>query len=448
MKTQTETAMLRPSGGRLERERPTLRTWIYWWGGYLLYTLYHVVGLPIVLIRFVGRMRSGRYRGVIGSRFGGGSKPPSRGDWTLIVASGLGETRTAVHAADEIGGKVAVLTQLAKMPAALRHADADFPVGFAPFNSPISAIACLFRWRPRAILFVEFSGNYHLAFWARMMGVRTALINVNLPEVRLRRYQRKALGAWQFSFVDAFCVQAHTHAERLQRLGVQPTRIFEAGISLGLNQGSFVTSDAIRDKWRALLQLKAETPVLVAGSTYHDEELQLLEAVDRIRVRHPSLVLILAPRHLERPGTGASALNERCVDFDRRTMLDRHERAANTILLDSVGELREIYSVATLAFVGGSLITSVGGHTPLEAFAWGVPTTVGPHFGQQEAPVYFCEQTGLLQICASQEALIAAWCELLEDPDRREAMRLTAAEHLLNVPHAFAEGHAALLAMT
>lgn len=399
-------------------------------------------------MRFVGRLKGGRYRGVIRTRLSGGTKPPKSGDWVLIVSSALGETRTALQAAEEIssneGVPVAVLTQLAKMPNALRPEDSPFPIGFAPFNSPISAILCLLRWKPKAVLFVEFSGNYHLAFWAKVIGVRTALINVNLPEVRLRRLQRKLLGKWQFSFVDAFCCQAATHAERLRRLGVEEDRIYIAGIGQGPQLAGLIAREEVQRKWRNLLQIDEEDIVIVAGSTYHEEELQLLQAVEAFRRARPKVILVLAPRHLDRSTGATSALNALDIDFEKRSLLDRHQRVARTILLDSVGELREVYSIANIAFVGGSLVTSVGGHTPLEAFAWSVPITIGPHFGQQEAPVYYCEQVGLLHICASPEALVQVWIEILDHPERLQAAREQ--QHLLaeNRPLAFANSYEAV----
>lgn len=410
----------------LTLRRFTVGSFFYVWGGYVLYCLYHIVALPVVLARFIGRIAGGRYKGVILQRFLGGSKSPGKEDWTLIVSSGLGETRTAIQAAEEIQreshSKVAVLTQLPRLPGGMRPEDADFPLGFAPFNSPVSAIFCILRWRPKAILFVEFSGNYHLAFAAKFLGIRTAIINVNLPEHRLRRLQKKLLGKWQFSFLDCFCCQSQTHAERLIRLGVSCHQIVVVGIGLPKHLTSILDRNRMREKWRKNLQLREELTI-VAGSTYPEEERVLLNAVETLRIRlQREVVLVLAPRHLDRNGGAASVLNELNIDYEIRSMLDRHKRVANTVLLDSIGELSQVYSAADVIFIGGTWVTGVGGHNPLEAYQWGVPITVGPHFGQQEATVTFCEQKGLLQICASQTALIEQWYEWLSDASNLEAM--------------------------
>lgn len=432
MKTCPTANTVQASDSTTQAKDATLRDWMYWWTGYLAYTLYHVIGLPIVLIRFAGRLRSGRYRGVIGTRFWGGTPPPKSFQGIWIVASALGETRTAIQAAEEIQRvhqeDVMVMTQLAKLPAAVRVEGSPFPVGFAPFNSPISALFAILRRRPKQILFVEFSGNYHLAFVAKLLGIPTALINVNLPEARKRRLLKKPLGKWQFSFVSAFCVQAETHHRRLLQLGVEPERIRITGISLSLLQVLNSSFETTRKRWRELLQVSPETPIILAGSTYHDEEVILLEAVARLRQTHPEAVLVLAPRHLNRRAGGDSALRETGTDFERRSLLDRHERVAKTILLDSLGELREAYSCADVAFIGGTLIENVGGHTPLEPLSWGIPMTLGPYYGQHEAAVQIITERQFAEICPNAESLAAAWKRALSKPGLRDQILRQASE--------------------
>lgn len=426
-------------------ERGTISQWLYWLWGYLLYSLFHLVGLPIVLARLVGRLAGGRYRGVMISRFWGGTKPPRSADWVIVVASGLGETRTAVAAAEEIRRlhdvPVAAVTQLPRLPSALKKDAVDFPVGYAPFNAPHSALLFLLKWRPKAILFVEFSGNYHLAFWARVLRVRSALINVNMPENRLRRLQRKPLGRWQFSFVNAFCVQATTHRERLIRLGVHPNRIATVGV--GLQSTSPVAGHAseMRAKWRQLLQVREDEILIIAGSTYPDEEVILLDAFTKFLQQEPKAVMLLAPRHLNRAGGPTSGLDAAGIDYEKRSLLDRHDRVARVILLDTVGELREAYAGADLTFVGGSLVTNIGGHTPLEPFGWGLPITIGPYFGQHEAPVYLAERAGVLTICATPEALVATWLEQWRDNDAHDMIRRKSSEILEHSEPVFANSY-------
>jgi len=333
----------------------------------------------------------------------------------MIVASGAGERRTAIAAAEEISRtrteNIAVLLQ--ESPTSDDHA---FPVGPVPFNSPISAIAACLLWRPKAILFVEFANNYHLAWWARVFGIRIGIINVNLSENRTRRLKRKPVGRWQFHVIPRYAVQARIHARRLAALGVQPGAICVTGIGMGRFRGDLPEGDAIREDWRERLGLDERTPVIVAGSTYPEEEVALVRVFRQVRERYPEAKLVLAPRHLDRRESIAQALAP--DEYQRRSRAQFDENRP-IWLLDTLGELKDVYSVATVAFVGGSWIPGIGGHSPLEALAWGVPTAVGPYTGQQEAVVEMGREAGAVTVTKTEAQLLDHWMRAIGDAEFR-----------------------------
>ena len=116
--------------------------------------------------------------------------------------------------------------------------------------------------------------------------------------------------------------------------------------------------------------------VLVCGSTLAGEEELLLGALP------PGVVMVLAPRHPERFGEVAEMLRRRGVAWARRSewIADPTRIAPGSVfLLDSIGELASVYSLAAAAFVGGSLV-GAGGHNPLEAAQFGVPVVMGPSY--------------------------------------------------------------------
>lgn len=419
-------------------------TWCKWISGYCVYLLYHIVIGPASFIRLMRRVHRYGFQDSLHIRLFGGAKPPRKEDWVLVVASGQGETRTGVQAAEEIGREcnvpVAVLTQLATLPTAMALEGTDFPIGFAPFNSPFSSLIALLRWRPKQLLFVEFSGNYHMAFWAKLLGIPTALINVNLPERRMRKLMRKPLGRWQFSFVDAFSVQAPAHLIRLAALGVDPGRITVSGVSMSTMQLPSAGAELTANKWRKILQIPVEAPVILLGSTYPEEESVLADAFLTIKREFPTAILILAPRFLDRKDHSKDwALTERGIDFDLRSMLDRHERAADVILLDSMGELREMYSLATVAHIGGTLVPGIGGHTPLEALAWGVPFTLGPNFSQQEAAVEIVTHCGFGVVCRNAQQISHAWSRAIQTEGLKKELKSRAEDVALEFGHVHAQ---------
>jgi 3-deoxy-D-manno-octulosonic-acid transferase len=131
-------------------------------------------------------------------------------------------------------------------------------------------------------------------------------------------------------------------------------------------------------------QLRTRLPqgakVLVAGSTLEDEERVMLEEWPGICARMPNTVMVLAPRHPERFTRVAALAREKRVPLVQRSLWDGSALAAGSVfLLDSIGELGSVYCLATVAFVGGSLVPA-GGHNPLEPARFGVPVVMGPHY--------------------------------------------------------------------
>jgi 3-deoxy-D-manno-octulosonic-acid transferase len=131
-------------------------------------------------------------------------------------------------------------------------------------------------------------------------------------------------------------------------------------------------------------QLRAQLPagarVLVAGSTLENEEQLLLAAWPEICARVPNAVMVLAPRHPERFARVAALARDRKLLLVERSHWHGGAVAAGSVfLLDSIGELGSVYGLATLAFVGGSLVPA-GGHNPLEPARFAVPVLMGPHY--------------------------------------------------------------------
>ncbi len=122
--------------------------------------------------------------------------------------------------------------------------------------------------------------------------------------------------------------------------------------------------------------------VVVCGSTLDGEEKMLLEAWPAVLAVEPQAVMVLAPRHPERFAAvaglviGSGFVMQRASEFRERPVAIE---AGGIFLLDTIGDLASVYSLGTVAFVGGSLI-SAGGHNPLEPAQFGVPVVMGPSY--------------------------------------------------------------------
>jgi 3-deoxy-D-manno-octulosonic-acid transferase len=109
------------------------------------------------------------------------------------------------------------------------------------------------------------------------------------------------------------------------------------------------------------------------------EEAALLSAHHAVLLSVPNLVTIMAPRHPERFDVVARMLPANSIRRSSWGLAPTPIPPGSIFLLDSIGELAAIYSLATVAFVGGSLLPPGGGHNPLEPARFGVPTLAGPH---------------------------------------------------------------------
>ena len=133
-----------------------------------------------------------------------------------------------------------------------------------------------------------------------------------------------------------------------------------------------------RDRVLRFFRLSANRPVVVAGSTMRGEERPVLQAFRRIKATQPQALLILAPRHTDRFTEVMHISRGEGFATTRRTELGIDaEPRADVVVLDTIGELAQVYQLATVAFVGGSLVPT-GGHNILEPAVYGRPVVFGP----------------------------------------------------------------------
>jgi 3-deoxy-D-manno-octulosonic-acid transferase len=170
-----------------------------------------------------------------------------------------------------------------------------------------------------------------------------------------------------------------------------------------------------------LLHGGSPQPLWVAGSTVPGEEELVLSAFHRVRARVPHARLLLAPRHPERFSEVrhlVEAAGFRCL---RRSALDPGTWAdGEVLLLDTLGELAQLYSLASVVFVGGSLVAS-GGHNILEPAVAGKPVVVGPHMENfQEIADTFRAESAIVQVASVDELAREVAALMLDEPRRRD----------------------------
>jgi 3-deoxy-D-manno-octulosonic-acid transferase len=201
--------------------------------------------------------------------------------------------------------------------------------------------------------------------------------------------------------------QSQTDADRLLALGCLPDCVSVAG-NLKFDVRAAQESGATR----YLRSVSAGLRFIVAGSTLEGEESELIESWPRLLAEDPQLVLVLAPRHPERFSSVAALLQKSGALWNKRSgwpseasaaqRAPRALRPGEIVLLDTIGELASVYSLASVAFVGGSLVPA-GGHSPLEPAQFAVPIVMGPHYANFAAIVDSLRSQDALCIAEKEE---------------------------------------------
>jgi 3-deoxy-D-manno-octulosonic-acid transferase len=231
--------------------------------------------------------------------------------------------------------------------------------------------------------------------------------------------------------VDRFCVQSEESARRLVDLGADAAHITVTG-SLKFDSLEIPAPAAHgkpRERVLRFFRVSPNRTVLVAGSTMRGEDSAVLGAFAKIKSAMPSALLVLAPRHPERFAEVERLARDAGFVTARRSELPIDaEPRADVVVLDTLGELAQLYQVATAVFVGGSL-EDYGGHNILEPAIFGKPIVFGPHMQNfKEIADAFLSNDAAIQVQTERE-LNATLLALVTDPVRRA--RLGAAARAL-----------------
>ena len=258
--------------------------------------------------------------------------------------------------------------------------------------------------------------------------------NVPVYMVNLRLSKR----SWQryrcFAFIarvilNAFakiCTQTAGDAHRLEQLGVHRDKLVISGNLKFDTPETKITGKVMAD-WRLRLNIPADGRVILAGSTHDGEEALLLEALSDILAGSNAPYLLIAPRDPGRAGqvrnlcrslgTHSVALS----NLDSGTAIDH----CRVTIIDQMGCLKELYSIADIAFVGGSMVPC-GGHNPLEPAAFAKPILFGPDMSDFDHIAQWLVRADAARSVDTVEDLRAAFSELLADAQAGRDMGIRA----------------------
>jgi 3-deoxy-D-manno-octulosonic-acid transferase len=308
----------------------------------------------------------------------------------------------------------------------------------APLDWAMSVRSFLATVRPHVVIVAETELWPNFLIEGARSGAKVAIVNGRISARSAKRYRYvRPLMAEALAHANLVLVQTADDARRFHNLGAARSNVIVTGNT------KFDLDDEVPPLRSALEQFCANRPVLVAGSTAPGEERMVLTAYRNLVERFPTLALVLAPRHLSRTPEIENEIRSASFIYDRASLLPangtpgasdwRAGDPAAVLLLDTMGELRSLYTHASIAFVGGSMSPPRGGQNLAEPAASAVPVLFGPHYENQQQAGDTILGAGGGHVVADAAQIESFCSEWLADDDARRAAganALRAAERL------------------
>ncbi|MFH1148351.1 MAG: 3-deoxy-D-manno-octulosonic acid transferase [Pseudomonadota bacterium] len=396
----------------------------------ILLNLFFVLFFPLF---FLYSLCTGRYRQGLGERLGIYSssvkkklEAGSRRLW--IHAVSVGEVRAAgvlISALKDLAPDfVFVLSTTTEQgyKIARERLASEAACLLFPIDTGWAVRRALKLVRPEAVICLETELWPGFIYQVHKYGAKLLLVNGRISVRSFGRYRKiKWFISPLLEKFDYMSVIRKDDADRLMALGANAKRVIVHGnmkFDLVAQDVLPGTEKIVRDR----VGIGPDHPVFIAGSTHKGEEELVLGAFGFLRRKYPDLLLIIAPRHVERSLEVECLLKKEGVEYSKWSDFDKAE-GGSAILVDQMGPLFELYSIGTIVFCGGSLIP-YGGHNIMEAAIWGKVVFYGPHMYD------FLDATALLESVGAgveirgvrQFVEMAMWC--LENPSESQARGL------------------------
>ncbi len=402
---------------------------------YLIYDLLlHILIIFLSPYYLLKMIFSGKYRAGLTERFGFlGDKAVALEGAEQVVwfhAVSVGETRAALplvkcfkEAYPEWKVVFSTVTATGQATAERDGGGLIDTLIYMPLDLSWVLRGVLSRIRPSLFVIVE------KEYWPAMInalnsrGCPVAVVNGSISEKSFRRY--KSSGFFfspLFNAISLFSARTGGDASKAGALGVASDRIFVTG-NIKFDMEAAPDLEARVEGLKKALSIKETDKVIVAGSTHHGEEEVMIELYRSLEERGIKAKLLIAPRHPERFRDVAELLAESGVPYIKRSeaAVVASGTEAGVILLDTLGELFDAYGLASVAFVGGSLV-EIGGHNLLEPAYFGVPVLYGPHITSCEDMAELLEGAGAGERVMEKKELFEAILELLLDDKKISEM--------------------------
>ncbi len=410
---------------------------------YFLYSILLAAGFLLMLPAFL--LKREKYAAGFNQRLG--NYPDFTHDGRKVIwlhCVSVGETNAARPLVDQLREQfpdhrlvISTTTKTGQELAQKIFIDKADAIIYFPFDFKFAVRRALNHFKPSVVLLMETEIWPRFIHEAKLTGAKIAIVNGRLSERSVSRYKRvRPFISRVLQDIDLALMQGPNDANRLISLGMPAAKALVTG-NLKFDVGTTEADETMTYNLREQFAFDGERPLIVAASTHDPEERWILEAFcSAASGARPEPRLVIAPRHPERFDSVAKLIDEfrsdpanewRSYTFARRSKPDSKRAASDIVLLDTIGELRAIYPLADIVFVGGSLIPH-GGQSILEPAAAGTAIITGHHtYNFADAISTFHANQALIQLPKLLpqkivDELFDQLSDLLENPTRRREL--------------------------
>ena len=401
-----------------------------------IYLTASVLGSPYLLFKM---LTSKRYRSGLNQRFGitterTGNKP---GIW--VHGASVGEVITAKSIIERIDEEFPewetfISTSTNTGFSVAQKNFSNKTVFYFPLDLSWVTKNVLRRTKPGCILLIELEIWPNFLVSAYKKNIPVIIVNGRISNKSFMAYRTISRISKPFrdsliSEMNTYCARTEIDAQRFRDLGIPGKQIFVTGTMKYDNIPTRIDEN-IRRELANLFHIKDNDLVFIGGSTHEDEEEILIRVFKRLNETFPNMRLIIAPRHIERTGVVSRLIGKMGFIPVLKTQLEGHNyNWQNTkreiILIDTVGDLGKIYSLANYVFVGKSLVPS-GGQNMMEPAGLGKTVVFGPHTFNFKEEADLLLRNHAAKMVETEEELLKAIEFFIKYPDAAKEIGLKA----------------------
>jgi len=385
----------------------------------IIFLLYAILYIPVLLLKQKWHkgfwMRFGVFSPDIRKSIDG-----YKNIW--IHAVSVGEVAVVLRLVDSVKEKFPfhriVMSTVTKTGFTLaeKHSKNSFTVIYAPLDFSFIVRKFISVIRPEIYITAETELWPNLLTLLKENKTPIAVVNGRISDFSFKGYRAvKFLFKKVLKAIDVFCMQSKLDADRIHMMGAHHDNIHVVG-NMKFDD-AFVVDTASLDKFN----LKKGDDIFVAGSTHPGEEEIILSVYKSMKDQHSSLKLVIAPRHPERANQIISMISKSGLKSLKFSEITENYDEESVIVVDTIGNLRDFYSIAKLVFVGKSL-TIGGGHNVIEPAFFEKPVLVGPLTGNfRDVVEIFLNEKAIIQV-KDKEELAVCFKSLLGHPEKMDKL--------------------------